>query len=555
MLNATELPYRLTLDIPQRRWHFGLNDGREPILTSHSPLLLFPEIAGSRLVGETARVESDYTDAFGRRHLVLSALSKGTAECRVVNELIFFQDRLVCRSGCDLAAGGSVAYWHIAPQGGILDADDVHAYIGSPERVENGRVFRGATIDISTASHNWLYSPMAPRIMLRRGNALIGLGGTTLAHDFGLHLKLADEKRIRHLRFDYGGPEAPFTVKQGRWTAGPRLQIQVTSSQTFDRAHGLFTQAMIDDGMIGRRVYRPEHASWRRAWYCTFGDQMALAKQAPANQAGADRFLNQELVLRAANTIRENHLDIGTFIIDAGWADRAGDWNLNTDRFPDMRALIEQLHAMDFNVVLWWAPFKVDAGARILKKPGLTVRNPKYGHPVLNYTHPETRAHIQKQMHTWFDNGPDGWDIDSLKIDFMAENVFPNPDDQDSEWRGEERLFHQLFRMIHETITQYKDSPGLLGEAFNPFLATYCVAFQFEERFDRNLAYIDKRPAMADALLPGAWYAPHFTYHTDLVCDYARRVKAVEGIPQIGTLLSDGMTPAVFDELRTLLND
>jgi hypothetical protein len=103
------------------------------------------------------------------------------------------------------------------------------------------------------------------------------LGGTALAHDFGLRLSAAGA-RLRRLQFDYGGPAAPFPAEGDRTYAGPRLQLQVTRDRSPDEAHGAFTRAMIEDGILPVRRYQPEDALWRRAWYCTFGDQMGLAK-------------------------------------------------------------------------------------------------------------------------------------------------------------------------------------------------------------------------------------------------------------------------------------
>jgi hypothetical protein len=310
---------------------------------------------------------------------------------------------------------------------------------------------------------------------------------------------------------------------------------------------------MIEDGILPVRRYQPEDALWRRAWYCTFGDQMGLAKALDAAHPNTSQFLTEARILEAAQTIRRLDLPIGTIIIDEGWQDRRGDWNLNTARIPDMRRLVDRLHAMGFKVVLWWAPFTVAEDAGVRARPGLTAVNPVYGHHALDYTNPETREYIGQKLDRWFGSGPGAWDLDGVKVDFIAEQVYAHPGARDPEWRGEERLFHHLFRMLHEAVTRHKDSPGILGEAFSPFLGQYCVAFQFEERFDRQLDYIEQRPAMAAALLPGCWYAPHFTYHPDLIVPFVRRVKAVGGIPQIGKLLSPDITPEILEALRGAL--
>ena len=390
-----------------------------------------------------------------------------------------------------------------------------------------------------------------PRVMLKRRDNWIGIGGTSFAHDFGLEIK-SSSKMLEHFRFNYGGKESPMPVKSEAWQKGPRLQIQFTSNLTADKAHAAFTRAMIDDGILTERHHGPEELHWRRPWYCTFGDQMALSKVNPEKQFTCAHFLNEAFVLKAARKIRRNDLPVGTIIIDEGWQDRRGDWNLRKDRFLNMRRLVDELHDMDFKVILWWAPFLTSPDAVVLQNTEMVNANARYGRTLLDYARPESQDYIRKKLDTWFSDGKSGWNFDGVKIDFMAEAVYPSRDGN-LEWRGEERLMHHLFKMVNDTIMKYKDSPGILGEAYNPFLSQYCPAFQFEERFDRNLSYIERRPAMAEAMIPGAWLAPHFTYHSDLIITYLEKVRSINAIPQLGKILAPDISPALIRRIKKIL--
>jgi len=246
-------------------------------------------------------------------------------------------------------------------------------------------------------------------------------------------------------------------------------------------------------------------------------------------------------------------LDIGVFIVDEGWQDRRGDWNLNTGRIADMRSLVAELHSMGFKVVLWWAPFLVDDGSAPLGNPAWTYYSNKQRTRIVNYSNPEVRKHMSDKLDLWISNSG-GWDIDGIKLDFMAERIFPEMPCHDSEWRGEERLMNNLFLMIDNVFQKYGKSPGILGEAYNPFLSQYCMAFQCEERFDGNLAYIDNRLAMADALIPGAWLVPHFTYHQEIILAFIKKVLAIGGIPQIGKILEPDVDAGLLGEIKVLLS-
>ncbi|MDO8587105.1 MAG: alpha-galactosidase [Armatimonadota bacterium] len=77
--------------------------------------------------------------------------------------------------------------------------------------------------------------------------------------------------------------------------------------------------------------------------------------------------IDQKLVLNSARKCRE--LGIGTYLIDAGWDAKPGQWwgDLDNgilgdfivapDRFPDMPGAVKEMHDMGLRVELWSAPF------------------------------------------------------------------------------------------------------------------------------------------------------------------------------------------------------
>ena len=260
------------------------------------------------------------------------------------------------------------------------------------------------------------------------------------------------------------------------------------------------------------------------------------------------------MVLTVAKLIRKESLAIGTIIIDDGWQDRRGDWNLVTRKFPDMRGLVDELHAMDFRVAIWWAPFLIERDAKILSRPGFaTGPTSQHQEMVIDYSKPEVRQWAGEKLETWFSNGPQGWDIDGLKLDFLLEKIYPETHGADPDWRGEERCYFKLFEMIDAHIRRYKVSPGLLHVLYNPHYARFAGAVYGEERFDKDLDYLASRPALLEAMMPSAWMAPHFNYNVDAVPAFVRKVKRLGGIVQIGKLISPDVTPAHIAELRELL--
>ncbi len=66
---------------------------------------------------------------------------------------------------------------------------------------------------------------------------------------------------------------------------------------------------------------------------------------------------SQAGVLQYAHAIVENGFRPGILMIDEGWQNRYGDWTFDRLKFPDPKAMIEELHAMGFKVMLWVVPY------------------------------------------------------------------------------------------------------------------------------------------------------------------------------------------------------
>lgn len=66
---------------------------------------------------------------------------------------------------------------------------------------------------------------------------------------------------------------------------------------------------------------------------------------------------NQQDVLKYAQSILDNGFKPGVLMIDDTWQEDYGVWNFHPGRFPDPKAMMDQLHKMGFKVMLWVCPF------------------------------------------------------------------------------------------------------------------------------------------------------------------------------------------------------
>jgi alpha-glucosidase len=77
---------------------------------------------------------------------------------------------------------------------------------------------------------------------------------------------------------------------------------------------------------------------------------------------------NQEAVLKYAQGIIDNGFSPGVLMIDDTWQEDYGKWVFHPGRFPNPKAMMDQLHQMGFKVMLWVCPFVSADQTMILQK-------------------------------------------------------------------------------------------------------------------------------------------------------------------------------------------
>jgi alpha-glucosidase len=73
---------------------------------------------------------------------------------------------------------------------------------------------------------------------------------------------------------------------------------------------------------------------------------------------------NQRDVLAYAHAIVANGFPPAVLMIDEGWAEGYGVWDFHRGRFPDPKAMMDELHRLGFKVMLWVCPYIQPDGKR-----------------------------------------------------------------------------------------------------------------------------------------------------------------------------------------------
>ncbi len=527
-----------------------------PVFESNTGLLLLPVFAESVGVGTPHPIDFQPLSAGGS--LCLRAPLTGDLNGWVENEIIAMDDRIVCAARYIADVDHHITHWQVLGAHSRLGLPSVHANVGQGLQNLGGAMFDRDNLELSTASHNFQHWNAVPRLLLTDGEQTVAVGGTTLANDYGLELKTGVDGEVAYLRFNYGGADAPHPAPAQQEQIGPRLQIQCSTGLAPLAAYARFTAAMIADGIIPEHRYRPEHLPWQRPWYCTWADQVLLANSLTGDadwqgQRASNAVLTQDLVMRAVTRIREWDLNIGTIVIDAGWQDKRGDWNLRTDKFPDVRGMVEQLHNWGYKVHMWWAPLQVETGADVLQRQGFTYPLPGGNEHALDYTNPAVRDYIAAKVNRFFSSGPDGWDLDGLKLDWLCERIQPQADVIDPDWRGEENQLVRMQRFFCKIAARHKTVFAISSQPRNPQMANLSFTTGIPENFSDDLSVLNKSVDALKAWMPGWWIKAHCVYQPAAIAEHVRQTRALGAIPEVGLVLPKHLSDAQMNELKQAL--
>lgn len=137
---------------------------------------------------------------------------------------------------------------------------------------------------------------------------------------------------------------------------------------------------------------------------------------------------NQEDILKYAHAIADNGFPTGAVLmVDDNWQKYYGNYDFKPERFPDPKAMMDELHGMGFRVMLWVCPYVSPDSPeyRELAKKGYFVLDVKADRPaiiqwwngysaMLDMSNPGARAWMVgklKEMQTKY--GVDGFKFDA----------------------------------------------------------------------------------------------------------------------------------------------
>ena len=161
---------------------------------------------------------------------------------------------------------------------------------------------------------------------------------------------------------------------------------------------------------------------------------------------------NEKDILAYAQSMLDNGLPPGVFMIDDTWQHGYGEWHFDARRFSDPKGMMDKLHKMGYKVLLWMCPFvSMDSPAyrritfginpddvrRYPVKGGFLMASRKPGRggvpppagvnwwngrsALLDFTHPNAVAWFTEQLERLVkDYGADGFKFDGGGVAFYS---------------------------------------------------------------------------------------------------------------------------------------
>jgi hypothetical protein len=407
----------------------------------------------------------------------------------------------------------------------------------------------GKGFSTSTYSDDWQFAPHPTIIGFTKLDTAMFIGALDLPQAFGLHVRVSDY-RVDEFSLDYGEGRHGLALKAGERFRSPTFRIFVRGGLDPHQMYALFGQMLVEEKRIPDPARKKREAWWQEPLYCTWIDQVLAAETMPPTElreqtaeasAPTRAVFNEQMVRDAVGVIRREKLPIRTILLDEGWHVGRGHWVPHPDRFPDLRKLVDDLHADGFKVVVWWNWVEIEKAVEHLVDPAHLLaggKRNKHGCIMRDYSSPRTQEEYLKPLfHRLFSSDEGCYDLDGVKTDFQADKVHAELPPEDPSWRGEEMTFYRVYELFYTEMKRHKPDAVHIGGAGHYWLSEFIDINRTYDVFSSNYLEHENRARMLLATTPGCPVAYDFHNHLDNLDGYLASAKKLGASVEIGNLL------------------
>lgn len=307
-------------------------------------------------------------------------------------------------------------------------------------------------------------------------------------------------------------------------------RVLITFPQDEWHAISLFREKLMEFGLYTPKTvpFSQLPAWWKNPFVCTYGDQLIEHR---VGQKIDEKWV-EEFVSIAENEWGMSPVNL---IIDDSWQlPHALDPAVDTNRFPDLRGMIDRLHERGHHVILWLTPLfdKISNGFVTKTQELGALSEYKLTSPYFNYfpgcysvdyTSDSAEAFLEHLTATLFGSGEGQLNADGVKLDFLANlrdpaltNTYEHPE------RGvgikELLRFYEIFNAKAKAIKPDVLLDSTVGDprfehliSLNRLHDTHCGTIEKEMRARIALLACPGLPLDSDgALMYNEWLKVHY---------------------------------------------
>ena len=245
----------------------------------------------------------------------------------------------------------------------------------------------------------------------------------------------------------------------GRWRS-PAVAFIFGAEDPYAGIGG-YARLLESRGLVPPALDRITPSWWSKPIFCGWGAQCHLARVA---QEPADRFATQPNYDDFLNHLAARGLRPGTIIIDDKWQAAYGTGDVDSEKWPDLKAWIAARHAAGQHVLLWWKAWDGEG-----LDADLCVRD-AFGRPIaVDPSNPAYESRLRDIVGRLL--SADGLDADGFKVDFTARTPSgPTLQRHGRGWGVE--LLHHLLAIVYGEAKRVKPDALIITHTPNPYFRT-----------------------------------------------------------------------------------
>jgi hypothetical protein len=348
----------------------------------------------------------------------------------------------------------------------------------------------GVIGDSEPGREHWLFTPAPLCLALsRRVDDWTGLWLAAPVEELGFpELRYETSAGGFAVRLDYEG----HTRVAGAFRS-PTLVLAPGLGEPLDAVRR-YRDDLVEKGFAPAPETRERPGWWNEPIFCGWGAQCYRARGGQAiaadyaTQAEYDAFLEQ---------LEREDVVPGMLTIDDKWQATYGLNEPDTTKWPDLRGWIDERHARDQRVLLWWKAWDPEG-----LPPELCVCNPDDVPVAFDPSNPAARAELRRIVTQML--SPDGLDADGFKIDFTART--PSGRALTSHGPGWGiALLHQLLEVVYSAAKEAKPDALIVTHTPHPSFADVTDMIRLNDML------------LVDADSPVPPVVPQMRYRADVV--------------------------------------